>query len=107
MYLNFSFSNLIALADLSYIIPPEYLGIVAGMLTTIAFIPQLIKTWRSKSADDVSFVMFTLFITGVFLWAVYGWEIKAIPVIIANIITLILASLILFLKLFFEYNTKK
>lgn len=85
---------------------PEVLGLLAGALTTIAFVPQLIKTWKSKSADDVSLGMFLLFIVGVSLWCIYGWEIHATPVIIANILTFLLASSILFLKIYFEYNSK-
>ncbi len=80
----------------------ESIGYMAAVLTTIAFVPQLIKTWVSKSADDVSLVMFILFITGVILWCIYGWEIHAFPVIIANIVTCILATLILSLKIYFE-----
>ncbi len=80
----------------------DLVGFFAAVLTTIAFIPQLIKTWRSKSAKDVSYIMFALFISGVSLWCVYGWEIHSIPVVIANIITFILASLILILKYIYE-----
>ena len=79
------------------------LGLFAGILTTIAFVPQLIKIWSSKSAKDVSIITFTLFIIGVSLWCAYGWLIDSKPVIIANFITFILALLILTLKIFFEY----
>ena len=75
--------------DLSNIV-----GMMAAILTTAAFVPQVVKTWRSKSADDVSLVMFILFILGVFLWCIYGIEISALPVIIANVITFILDSLV-------------
>ena len=80
----------------------DNIGFTAAFLTTIAFIPQLIKTWQSKSAEDVSLVMFLLFISGVFLWCVYGLEIHAIPVVIANVLTFLLACSILILKLIFE-----
>ena len=53
----------------------DFLGLIAGFLTTISFIPQLVKTWRSKSAKDVSIVMFICFMCGVCLWCIYGWEI--------------------------------
>lgn len=75
------------------------LGLVAGTLTTIAFVPQLTKTWRSKSTEDISFGMFAIFCTGVFLWFLYGLLINALPVIVANAVTLILASAILVLKI--------
>lgn len=74
------------------------IGLLAGTLTTIAFIPQVIKTWQSKSTKDVSLGMFLLFSTGVFLWLVYGIFKQDIAVILANFITFILASIILWLK---------
>tara|TARA_Y100001968_G_C18887484_1_gene494583 strand:+ start:231 stop:518 length:288 start_codon:yes stop_codon:yes gene_type:complete len=74
-------------------------GYLAALLTTFAFFPQLIKTWKNKSAEDVSLIMLISFITGVFLWIIYGWESHSQPVVIANIITLILNLMILFLKL--------
>lgn len=76
-----------------------YLGYLAGTLTTIAFVPQLVKIWRSKSADDVSLAMFLIFTTGVTLWLLYGLLIGAWPVIVANAMTLVLACAILVLKL--------
>ena len=84
--------------------PIDLLGFLAGLFTTIAFIPQVIKTWRSKSAEDVSILMFAMFILGVLLWCVYGIEIHSIPVIVANVITFVLAATILVLKLIFEIN---
>lgn len=77
----------------------DILGLVAGTLTTIAFLPQLHKTWKSKSAKDVSLVMMITFCIGVFLWFIYGLAIHAMPVIVANAVTLILALLILLLKI--------
>ena len=79
------------------------LGFLAGLLTTSAFLPQLIKTWNTKSAKDVSSTMFTIFILGVGLWLVYGYEIHSYPVMIANTITLVLAILILSLKIAYEH----
>ncbi|MHB8550610.1 MAG: SemiSWEET transporter, partial [Acidiferrobacterales bacterium] len=66
-------------------------GFLAGTLTTIAFLPQAIKIWKTKSTKDISLGMFTLFVTGVFLWIVYGVGIGSVPVIIANTVTLVLA----------------
>lgn len=84
-----------------------FLGGAAAFLTTTSFIPQLLKTWKTKSAKDVSIGMFTMFITGVCLWCIYGWKIHAVPVLIANILTFILATTILLMKIIFEnYNTK-
>ena len=80
----------------------DLLGFAAGIFTTIAFIPQVFKTWNSKSAEDVSLLMFILFILGVILWCVYGWEIHSAPVIIANLITFLLALTIVALKIIYE-----
>lgn len=75
------------------------IGLVAGTLTTIAFLPQLTMTWRSKSAKDVSLGMFLIFCSGVFLWLIYGILIDALPIILTNTATLILSGAILMLKL--------
>jgi MtN3 and saliva related transmembrane protein len=80
----------------------QLLGLVAGGLTTTAFLPQVIKTWKSRSAKDLSLGMFSLFCLGVFLWLVYGIVVKDIPVIAANLLTLMLASTLLFFKLRFK-----
>lgn len=75
------------------------LGIVAGMLTTISFLPQVIKTWKSKSADDLSLSMFLIFFSGVALWLIYGIIIGDLPIILANSLTLVLSGTILYFKL--------
>lgn len=77
----------------------QLLGLAAGSCTTAAFIPQVLKTWKSRSAKDLSLGMFSIFCTGVLLWLAYGFLIKDIPVIIANMVTLVLASFLLVLKL--------
>ena len=77
----------------------DALGLVAGALTTISFLPQLIKTVKSRSARDISLGMFVLFTLGVTLWLIYGFLTGAVPVIAANALTLILAVIILGLKL--------
>jgi MtN3 and saliva related transmembrane protein len=75
------------------------IGLLAGTLTTIAFVPQLLHAWRSQSTKDVSLSMLTVFCSGVFLWLIYGVMTQTWPVIIANVVTLILAGMILLLKL--------
>lgn len=80
----------------------EILGLAAGLFTTIAFVPQVIKIWRSKHAHDISLGMFSLFSCGVALWVVYGFIIGSLPVILANLATLVLALTILALKLHFR-----
>lgn len=80
----------------------KLLGLVAGLLTTMSFVPQVVKTWRTRSARDLSLVMFLLYCLGVFLWMIYGFMIDELPVILWNIITLILASIILVFKIWFK-----
>ncbi len=78
------------------------IGLTAGTLTTISFLPQAIKTWKSKSAKDISLAMFLTFCFGVFLWIVYGFFVNDIPVLFTNIVTLILAGTILYFKLTYK-----
>ena len=74
------------------------IGIVAGTLTTIAFIPQLFRIVKTRSAHDISWWMFGIFSTGVAMWLWYGLRLDALPVILANVVTLVLALAILVLK---------
>lgn len=75
------------------------LGLIAGTLTAISFLPQVVKTWKTKSTKDISLGMFIVFCIGVFLWFIYGICIRALPVIVANLVTLVLASTILVFKI--------
>lgn len=75
------------------------LGYVAGTLTTVAFLPQVIQTWKAKSTKDISLGMFVSFCTGVFLWLIYGFLIESSPVIVTNLATFLLAMIILSLKI--------
>ncbi|MFC1728465.1 SemiSWEET transporter [Nanoarchaeota archaeon] len=75
------------------------IGTFAAILATSAFLPQVIKTWKTKKTRDISLVMYIVFCTGVFLWMVYGIMIMAWPLIIANIITFSLAFTVLILKI--------
>ncbi len=77
----------------------DLIGLLAGVLTTIAFVPQLLKIYASKSGKDVSARMFVMFSAGVALWLVYGIMIGSLPVIIANTVTLGLAIAIMALKI--------
>jgi MtN3 and saliva related transmembrane protein len=80
----------------------QLLGLAAGGCTTIAFLPQVLKTWKDRSAKGLSLSMFSIFCVGVALWLVYGFMVNDIPVIAANAITLMLASTLLFFKLRFK-----
>lgn len=77
----------------------EIIGYLAGSLTTIAFLPQVVKASRTKSTHDISLLMFSLFSMGVFLWFIYGLFLNSLPVIIANAVVLVFALLILIMKL--------
>ncbi len=79
----------------------ELVGSLAAFFTTIAFVPQVIQTWKSKHARDLSLGMFSLFTTGVVLWLMYGLLIGSWPIIVANTITAMLARTILYFKLRF------
>ena len=79
--------------------PVTALGFLAGFLTTVAFIPQLIRARRLRSTKDLSLLMFVSFTTGVLLWLIYGIAIHSLPVIAANGVTLVLAAAILVLKI--------
>ena len=78
------------------------LGYAAGFLTTIAFIPQAVKIWKTRSADDVSLPTFIAFTIGVALWLAYGLVVKEPPMILWNGVTLVFAAAILVMKLKFR-----
>mgnify|MGYP005718668051 FL=1 len=80
----------------------EIFGYIAAVLTTAAFLPQLIKTLKTKKADDVSLITLIMFIIGVLCWIIYGYNISSTPILIANLITLILNLLILISKIYFS-----
>jgi MtN3 and saliva related transmembrane protein len=75
------------------------LGLVAGTLTTISFLPQLLKAWKSRSTHDISIGMFSMLAVGITLWIVYGVVTSDLPVVVANSVTLVFVGLILALKL--------
>ena len=75
------------------------LGLAAATITTISFLPQMFKTWQTKSAKDVSLVTLMTFISGVFLWLIYGIYLQSLPIILANAVTLVFNLIILWLKI--------
>ena len=78
------------------------LGLIAGVLTTAALIPQVVKTWKSRQAKDISLGMFAIFSAGVFLWLLYGIRLEAWPIILANGVTLLLSLTVIVFKLRFK-----
>ncbi len=80
----------------------DSIGLVAGFLTTIAFVPQVLKIWRTRSARDISLPMYVAFTIGVALWLCYGLMTDALPVVLANVVTLALACTVILMKLRFD-----
>ena len=82
----------------------NYIGIFAGILTTISFIPQVIKVWKSKSTTDLSAWWLLIFCVGVSSWLLYGFLIIDLPIIIANAATIFLLLFIVIAKIIFRNN---
>lgn len=80
----------------------QFLGLLAGGCTTLAFVPQVIKTYKARSAEGLSLGMFSIFFAGVAMWLVYGILKQDLPVIIANFVTLILAFTLIVFKFKFR-----
>jgi Uncharacterized conserved protein len=77
----------------------QLIGLVAATLTTFSFVPQVVKIWRTRRAEDISLPAFSIFATGVFLWLVYGILRRDLPLILANAVTFLLAASVLILTL--------
>jgi MtN3 and saliva related transmembrane protein len=82
-----------------------WVGLVAGLLTSIAALPQVVKTWRSRQVQDLSIWQPLLLSVGIALWLIYGMLIVDIPLILANIIPLVCNLLLTVMKLKFSTNT--
>ena len=80
----------------------DLIGYIAASMTTTAFIPQAWMTWRRKRADGVSLGMYIILVGGIAMWLAYGLMLNALPIIIANFITLGLAIFILVMKLLYK-----
>lgn len=76
----------------------EYIGFIAAILTTGSFLPQAIKTIKSKDTESISLGMYLMFVTGVSGWIIYGIHVEDTPLILANSVTFILSSVVLFFK---------
>jgi MtN3 and saliva related transmembrane protein len=81
------------------------IGNIAAVLTTVSFLPQVIQVIRTKNTEGISLRMYTMFVLGVFFWAIYGYTNKDIQVLVANTITFVLASIVLSYKI--KYSIKK
>jgi MtN3 and saliva related transmembrane protein len=80
----------------------DLIGYAAATMTTISFLPQLIRVVRLRSARDISLIMFLVFSAGTFSWMVYGLLTHSRPVVVANVVTFLLSISILFLKLRYD-----
>jgi MtN3 and saliva related transmembrane protein len=77
----------------------DSIGLIAGLLTTTAFIPQVWKIYRTKSGKDISARMISLFTIGLVLWLIYGISLHSLPLILSNALTLVLSLAIIALKI--------
>ena len=84
-----------------YSVNIEFFGYFAAILTTAAFLPQLIKTLKTKKADDVSLLTLIMFLCGVISWIIYGYAISSFPILLANTVTFILNLFILISKIYY------
>ena len=85
----------------------QWFGTAAAVLSTAAFIPQVVKTWQTRKAEDVSYALLVAFCSGCLCWVVYGFLIQAYAVFVANLITLSLNLVILGLKYSFERSNSE
>lgn len=77
----------------------EILGLIAAALTTSAFVPQVYKTWKTKSVEGLSLTMYLVFFVGIVLWLIYGIHHNSLPMILSNSVTGILALFLIYFKL--------
>jgi len=77
----------------------EIIGFTAAILTTVSFVPQMIKVIQTRSTGDISLGMFACLTTGIFMWLIYGIFIISIPIIAANLLSFMFNIVILFYKL--------
>lgn len=82
----------------------QIIGLVAGACTSLAAVPQLVKTWKTKEVDNISMKMFLLYVVGMSLWLTYGIVRSDVPIIVTNAIALTFHGMMLFLKL--KYKNK-
>ena len=78
------------------------IGYLAGTLTTVSFLPQVIRSYKTRSTHDISFKMLLLFGAGMLLWTIYGFLVNSMPIIAANVITFALVVVLMAMKV--KYN---
>ena len=77
----------------------DFIGALAAILTTLSFVPQAVLVLRTRNTAGLSLVMYAMFTCGIACWLIYGVMISSLPIILANLVTIILASLILTMKI--------
>jgi MtN3 and saliva related transmembrane protein len=82
--------------------PIEILGLVAGTITSITFLPQVVKIWQTKSAKDLSIMMLLLLMLGVVLWLIYGLVVMSAAIIYTNSMVLAMSFIMLYFKFKFK-----
>ena len=75
------------------------IGSIAAFCTTISFLPQVVKIYRTKKTHDLSFPMYIIFSSGIFMWSLYGVMVRSAPIIAANAVTFVLCLYIIAMKL--------
>jgi len=85
----------------------EIIGLIAAVLTTAAFLPQVYKTWKTKDVSSLSLPMFSIFFVGVVMWLIYGLLIESLAIILANFVTVISSFLLLYFKIKFGKANKQ
>lgn len=82
--------------------PTDAIGYLAALFTTASFVPQALHIWRTRDTSAISLAMYAVFSTGVALWLAYGVLLESWPVLLANVVTLVLALSILVMKIRYE-----
>ncbi|MFT6216262.1 MAG: MtN3 and saliva related transmembrane protein [Roseivirga sp.] len=82
----------------------ELIGLLGALLSSITFIPQVVRTWQIKSAGDLSMGMLLIVFTSTIVWLIYGFALNLLPVIIANGIIFLLSLILIYFKIKFKRN---
>jgi len=85
----------------------EAIGLIAGCMTTSAFVPQVVKTYGTRSVKDISLRMYIFLCSGISLWIIYGIITETIAVIVANIASLMLTTAILVMKMVYKQSNSE
>lgn len=82
----------------------EIIGLIAAFLTTYAFLPQVIKVWKTKDVKSLSLTMYIVMFSGVMMWLTYGIFKNSLSIVLANSITGILTFMLIYLKIKYKEN---